>query len=125
MFKGAMTPGQFFTKNKLANVFTKGGAKNILFGGQKLMGNAAKNNFVDFSGILGSGGKFSLGKTLGLGLGLPFALDALGVGKDDDEGFDIDEYYRTQGINIADIRNNPYNYLSARNQGSYIMLMVV
>jgi len=117
MFKGAMTPGQFFTKNKLANVFTKGGAKNILFGGQKLMGNAAKNNFVDFSGILGSGGKFSLGKTLGLSLGVPFALDALGVGKEED-GFDLDKYYKTQGIDIADIRNNPYNYLSARNQGS-------
>jgi len=114
MFKGAMTPGQFFTKNKLANVFTKGGAKNILFGGQKLMGNAAKNNFVDFSGILGSGGKFSLGKTLGLSLGLPFALDALGVGKDEDKGFDIDEYYKSQGIDIADIRNNPYNFLAPR-----------
>ena len=117
MFKGAMTPGQFFTKNKLAGIFSKGGAKNILFGGQKLMGNAAKNNFVDFSGILGSGGKLSLGKALGLGLGIPTALDLMGVGKEED-GFDIDEYYRTQGINIADIRNNPYNYLSARNQGS-------
>ncbi len=113
MFKGAMTPGQFFTKNKLANVFTKGGAKNILFGGQKLMGNAAKNNFVDFSGILGSGGKFSLGKTLGLSLGVPFALDALGVGKED-EGFDLDEYYKTQGIDIDAIRNNPNRFLARR-----------
>jgi hypothetical protein len=64
------------------------------------------------------GGKLTLGGKLGLGFGIPFALDALGVGKKDDEGFDIDEYYRTGGINIADIRNNPYNYLSARNQGS-------
>ena len=55
---------------------------------------------------------------LTLGFGIPFALDLMGVGKKDDEGFDIDEYYRTGGINIADIRNNPYNYLSARNQGS-------
>jgi len=38
--------------------------------------------------------------------------------KDDDEGFDIDNYYKKNSINIADIRNNPYNYLSARNQGS-------
>jgi len=114
MFKGAMTPGQFFTKNKLANVFTKGGAKNILFGGQKLMGNAAKNNFVDFSGILGSGGKFSLGKTLGLSLGVPFALDALGVGKEEEDGFDIDEYYKTQGIDIDAIRNNPNRILARR-----------
>jgi hypothetical protein len=63
-------------------------------------------------------GNLTLGGKLGLGFGIPFALDALGVGKKDDEGFDIDEYYRTGGINIADIRNNPYNYLSARNQGS-------
>jgi hypothetical protein len=116
MFKGAMSPGQFFTKNKLANVFTKGGAKNILFGGQKLMGNAAKNNFVDFSGILGSGGKFSLGKTLGLSLGVPFALDALGVGKEDDK-MDLDEYYKTQGIDIDAIRNNPYRFLARRFVG--------
>ena len=55
---------------------------------------------------------------LTLGLGLPFALDMLGVGKDDDKKMDLDEYYRTQGINIADIRNRPYNFLSAANQGS-------
>ena len=77
------------------------------------MGNAAKNNFVDFSGILGSGGKFSLGKTLGLSLGVPFALDALGVGKEED-GFDLDEYYKTQGIDIDAIRNNPNRFLARR-----------
>ena len=74
MFKSELkTPGQFFSKNKLANIFTKGGGKNILFGGQKLMGNAAKNNLVDFSGILGSGGKFSIGKALSIlgGSGIP------------------------------------------------------
>jgi hypothetical protein len=64
------------------------------------------------------GGKLTLGGKLGLGFGIPFALDALGIGKDKDDGFDIDEYYRKNGINIADVRNNPYNYLSARNQGS-------
>ena len=42
----------------------------------------------------------------------------MGVGKDDDDKMDLDEYYRTQGINIADIRMNPYKYLSAANQGS-------
>ncbi len=57
MFKGFMSPSKFLARNKLAGIFSKGGAKNILFGGRKLMGNAAKNNFVDFSGILGSGGK--------------------------------------------------------------------
>jgi len=29
-----------------------------------------------------------------------------------------DDYYKTNSLNIADIRNNPYNFLSARNQGS-------
>jgi hypothetical protein len=98
MFKGAMSPSKFLTRSKLGNIFTKDGAKNILFGGQKLMGNPAKNNFVDFSGILGSGGKSSLGKTLGLSFGLPFALDALGVGKDDDKKIDLDEYRKTAGL---------------------------
>jgi hypothetical protein len=64
------------------------------------------------------GGKLTLGGKLGLGFGLPFALDALGVGKKDDEGFDIDEYYRTGGINIKDVRNNPYNFLSPSIIGS-------
>jgi hypothetical protein len=50
---------------------------------------------------------------LTLGFGIPMALDLLGVGKDDDK-MDLDEYYRTQGINIADIRNNPYNFLARR-----------
>jgi len=71
-------------------------------------------------GITKGGGSFmpTLKGGIGLGLGIPFALDLLGVGKDDDDKMDIDKYYRTQGIDIADIRNNPYNYLSARNQGS-------
>jgi hypothetical protein len=60
------------------------------------------------------GGKLTLGGKLGLGFGLPFVLDALGVGKKDDDKMDLDEYYRTQGINVADIRLNPYNYLAPR-----------
>ena len=70
-------------------------------------------------GITGGFGaiKPTLGGGITLGFGIPLALDLLGVGKDDDK-MDLDEYYRTQGINIADIRNRPYNYLSAANQGS-------
>ena len=117
MFKGFMSPSKFLARDSLANIFTKGGAKNILFGGQKLMGNPAKNNLVDFSGILGSGGKFSIGKGLSLGFGVPLALDALGVGKDDDDKMDLDEYYKTQGIDIDAIRNNPYRILARRFVG--------
>ena len=115
-----------------------GGGTGILSGLKgKLFGMPKEMIAGPIQGLLGTGssgtmgllGKLGLTKGGGsmmptlkggltLGFGLPFALDALGVGKKDDEGFDIDEYYRTGGINIADIRNNPYNYLSARNQGS-------
>ena len=63
-------------------------------------------------------GDMTLGGKIGLGFGIPLALDLLGVGKDDDDKMDLDEYYKTQGINVADIRLNPYKYLSAANQGS-------
>jgi len=113
MFRGAMTPSKFLARSKLSNIFTKGGAKNILFGGQKLMGNPAKNNFVDFSGILGSGGKFSIGKALGLGLGIPTAMELMGVGKEEDQSLDLGP-----GINVAAIRANPYKYLAPRFVGT-------
>ena len=82
-------PGGFLSK-----ILTKGGDKALSFD------------------------NLSMGKATALGFGIPLALDALGVGKDDDDKMDLDEYYRSQGINIADIRLNPYNYLSAANQGS-------
>jgi hypothetical protein len=37
--------------------------------------------------------------------------------KEEDDNL-IDDYYKTNRLNIADVRNNPYNYLSAANQGS-------
>jgi hypothetical protein len=84
-FSNFMKPGGFLSK-----ILTKGGNKALSFD------------------------NLSLGKTTALGLGIPFALDALGIGKDDDDKMDLDEYYRTQGINVADIRLNPYNYLAPR-----------
>jgi hypothetical protein len=92
MFKGFMSPTKFLARSKLGGIFSKLGTKNIL----------------------GSVGNLSLGKKIGLGLGIPFALDALGVGKEEDDKMDLDEYYRKNSINIADIRNNPYNYLAPR-----------
>ena len=60
-------------------------------------------------------GNLTLGGKIGLGFGIPMALDALGIGKDkDDDEMDLDEYYRKNSINIADIRNNPYNFLAPR-----------
>jgi hypothetical protein len=54
------------------------------------------------------GGALTLGGKLGLGFGIPFALDALGVGKEDDKDFDIDNYYKTQGIDIDKYRYGDY-----------------
>ena len=82
-------PGGFLSK-----ILTKGGDKALSFD------------------------NLSVGKATALGLGIPFALDMLGVGKDDDDKMDLDEYYRTQGINVADIRLNPYNYLAPRFRGT-------
>ena len=53
-------------------------------------------------------------KTIG-GLSL---FSGLMTPKEDDDKFNIDDYYKTNRLNIADVRNNPYNYLSAANQGS-------
>ena len=118
MFKGAMTPSKFLARSKLSNIFSGEGAKNILFGGKgaSLGGNRGMGAGIipEFSGLLGKGGEFSLGRGITLGLGIPFALDLLGVGKDDDDKMNLDEYYKTQGINVADIRLNPYNYLADR-----------
>jgi len=107
------------------------GLKGKLFGMPKEMiagpiqgllgtGSSGTMGILGKLGLTKGGGSFmpTLKGGLALGLGVPFALDALGVGKKDDEGFDIDEYYRTGGINIDDVRMNPYKYLSARNQGS-------
>jgi len=113
MFKGFMSPKSFISGSKLGGIFSKEGAKNILFGGKKFFGERARD-FTPFSGILGTGGEFSLGKGLTLGLGLPFALDLLGVGKDDEEGPDLDDYYAKNRIDIADIRNRPFNFLAPR-----------
>ena len=56
----------------------------------------------------------TLGGGISLGLGIPFALDALGVGKEEDDKMDLDEYYKTQGIDIDAIRNNPNRILARR-----------
>ena len=113
MFKGFMSPSKFLAKNKLSGIFSKGGAKNILFGGKNFFGERARD-YIPSSGILGSGGKFSIGKALGLGIGLPAALDLMGVGKEEEDGIDLDEYYKTQGIDIDAIRNNPDRILARR-----------
>jgi hypothetical protein len=102
----------------LSSLLSKGG--RFLLGTKGVDEDGGTMGLLGKLGLTGGFGGFkpTLKGGLALGLGVPFALDALGVGKKDDEGFDIDEYYRTGGINIDDVRMNPYKYLSARNQGS-------
>jgi hypothetical protein len=46
------------------------------------------------------------------------ALLGLMSGKEEDDKMDLDDYYKRNSINIADIRNNPYNFLAPRIAGS-------
>lgn len=82
MFKGFMSPTKFLGKSKLAGIFSKGGAKNIL----------------------GSVGDLSLGKKLGLGFGIPFALDALGVGKEEEDNSAYEKYMKDMRLDIPGLR---------------------
>ena len=97
--------GSFFGKGSF-NPFLKKVAGDTAF--SKLGNIASKFGMVDSKGAMTLGGK------LGLSFGVPFALDALGVGKEEDEGMDLDEYYKTQGIDIDAIRNNPNRILARR-----------
>ena len=88
-----------------------GGDENIFKGG-KFSGIA---NFLRDQ-YTSDGGKLKFG--LGLGLGVPFALDALGVGKNDDKKMNLDEYYKTQGIDVDYIRRHPFSFSPASQMGS-------
>jgi len=68
-----------------------------------------KGGFGTYGGLTGKG-MLALG-----GAGIT-ALSGLMTPKEEEEN--NDDYYKTNKLNIADIRNNPYNYLSAANQGS-------
>ena len=116
-FGGGKGLGSFFGKgsfNPLKALITTTGQDGAASG----LGLSKLGQIFNKFGMATGEGNLTLGGKLGLGFGIPMALDLLGVGKDKDKGFDIDEYYRTGGINIADVRMNPYKYLSAANQGS-------
>ncbi len=49
--------------------------------------------------------------------GVPAALSYFMTPKDEDDS-NLDDYYKTNRLNIADIRNRPFDFLSAANQGS-------
>ncbi len=108
-FGGGKGLSSFFGKgsfNPLKALITKGPQTGMLgsSGLGKIFGNLG----------LAKEGSLTLGGKLGLGFGVPFALDALGVGKEEDDKMDLDEYYKTQGIDIDAIRNNPNRFLARR-----------
>jgi hypothetical protein len=84
----------------------KGLSSLLSEGGRFLLGTKGVDEDGGTLGFLGKlgltegfgGFKPTLKGGLALGLGVPFALDLLGVGKDKEEKFDINEYYRTQGF---------------------------
>jgi len=88
-FSNFAKPGGFLSK-----ILTKGGDKALSFD------------------------NLSVGKTTALGLGIPFALDLMGIGKDEEEDDGLDDYYRRNRIDIADIRNRPFNFLAPSIGGS-------
>ena len=116
--------GKLFSKGMLNPMNMRAG----LFGANSLMMNklgmgemAAKKGLFGKLGLTsGYGGLMpTLKGGLTVGLGIPAALDYFGVGKEEEEDdFDVDEYYRTQGIDIDAIRNSPYRFLAPRMVGS-------
>jgi len=66
-------------------------------------------------GLTGGFGGFkpTLKGGITLGLGVPALMDLFGK-KEEDDKMDLDEYYRKNSIDIADIRNRPYNFLAPR-----------
>jgi hypothetical protein len=121
-----MGAGGFGGGKGLSSFFGKGSFSGLK---GKLLGQAGSRvgqSFVPFKeglltklGLTKGGGSLmpTLKGGITLGLGVPALMDLFSKDKDDDK-MDLDEYYRKNGINIADVRNNPYNYLSAANQGS-------
>ena len=107
----AGTGSGIFSKLKTSLIGKLSGGEENIFKGGKFSGLA---NFLRDQ-YTSDGGKLKFG--LGLGLGVPFALDMMGVGKDKDEGMDLDEYYKTKGIDIDAIRNNPNRFLARRFVG--------
>ena len=113
--KGLFSKGMFNPANIKAGLL---GTKASMAAGpmKYLQGTPFTEGLLGKLGITKGGGSLmpTLKGGLALGFGVPLALDMLGVGKDDDDKMDLDAYYKSQGINVADIRLNPYNYLAPR-----------
>ena len=90
-FGGGKGLDSFFGKGSF-NPFLRKVAGDTAFSG---LGNIASK-----FGMIDSKGAMTLGGKLGLGFGVPFALDALGVGKKEEEDNGLDDYYKQKVILI-------------------------
>ena len=92
-----------------------------------LIGTAGTAGTPGIGGMEGLFGKFGLTKGYGgmmptlkggitLGLGVPALMDLFGKKEEEDNG--LDDYYKSQGIDIADIRSNPFKFMAPRFSGS-------
>ena len=123
---GAMG-GSFGSTGKLFSkgMFNFGNMKRGLLGANSLMMNKA--GLGDQAAMKGLFGKLGLTEGYGgmmptlkggitLGLGVPALMDLFGKEEEEDNG--LADYYKSQGINIADIRLNPYKFMASRMAGS-------
>jgi hypothetical protein len=106
MFRGFTSPSSFL--GGASNIFKSGGLKNILVGGEKLLGNPAKGNLVPFSGIFGSGGNLSALKAIGI----TSALAGLLTPAQEEEA---QELARGEGIDIEAARRSILNARTAQD----------
>jgi len=111
----------FFSKG----MFNIGNIKRGLLGANSLMMNKAglgsqaamKGLFGKLGLTSGYGGMMpTLKGGITLGLGVPALMDLFGKKEEEDDG--LDDYYKKNSIDIADIRNRPYNFLAPRIAGS-------
>ncbi len=103
----------FFGKgsfNPLKALITKGPQTGMLgsSGLGKIFGNLG----------LAKEGALTLGGKLGLGLGVPFALDALGMGKEEEDNSAYEKYMKEMGLDINKYRYDPYGTLAPGIIGS-------
>jgi hypothetical protein len=126
MFRGFTSPSTFLSGSKLGGIFSREGLKNILVGGEKFLGNRAKDNLVSYSGLLGKGGELGFGKVATLASLLPFF--GLGTGDESEEeakkildnsGISPEEFDRLR--NDIDYQNQVLNR-SARAGGGIMRL---
>ena len=107
---GGMKGSSLFGKGPGSAFVKMFGANNTMPGFENLS-TAKMGGFLESLGL--TKGYGSMMPTISGGILAASALPLLMGQKEEDEEID-----RGPGLNIADIRNNPYNYLSARNQGS-------